>query len=116
MRLLERHPAFLAYILSGLVFTALMYLLLFNVHSQALENCELRNAQVVEMNNRATEVNDIAETLSDYMTARLSGDRSKIAEGVPQVKRTRRTLDMVRAEQVIPNNCSEIFRNPWPFN
>lgn len=103
------------YLISGIIFTCLMYLLLFQITDNARTNCEQRNAQVVEMNSRAVDINTLAETLTDYMVDRLGGDRDLIAEGTPTLRRTIRSLETVIAAQVRLDDCPKDFPDPWPF-
>ncbi len=111
----RRHGPLYGFLVACAIMAVMVYALLFQNYNDAITNCDERNAQIAEVNARAPEINGMADTLTAYMEARLSGDRSKIAEGVPVVKRTIRELEKVEAEPVTITSCQESFSKPWPF-
>jgi hypothetical protein len=112
----HKHPAMVGYVASAVIFTGLMYMLLFDVAQSNREFCDTVTRQAVEVNERGPAINRTAEAFDNWLVARLDGDRSKIAEGVPAVMAARAELATVDAKQVTVPHCANDFPNPWPFN
>jgi hypothetical protein len=104
------------FLVASVIMTTVVYSLAFNGYHDSITNCEQRNAQFAEVNRRAAAINSLRDSMIGYMEARLDGDRQKIAEGVPIVKRTIATLATVNAKPVTITDCGETFQKPFPFN
>ena len=115
MQRFYNRPAMTAYIISAAIFTVLLYLLLFEINNNARTFCEQRNEQLVFADQRARDIDTIAETMSDYMVDRLGGDRTKIAEGTPAIRRVIVRLDEIQTLPIDGVECDATFPRPWPF-
>lgn len=112
---LDRRPVIVGYLIATVIFGALLYVMLFEINADHRANCDRRNTQIEEVNERTSDIDKLARSLQGYMLARLAGDTSVIAEGVPVVESVVKELDQVRPDDVPLIDCKTDFDQPWPF-
>lgn len=89
----QRGRALYGFLVASAIFTVLVYALLFSARQDSITNCEQRNAQFVEVNQRAALINELIE----LMEARNPHLREQSAKPV--------TL----------TDCNRTFSKPWPL-
>lgn len=87
------------YIVASLIFTVLMYALLFQIHEQNVEACEGRNNTRTEITEQGEALKFVIDVLSDSSF-----------HTVHDFKEARKKIDPVPAL-----DCDEAFSHPWPF-
>jgi hypothetical protein len=92
----------LVYLVTFLLFAGLLW------HLQAMNQndaCQARN----ELRGQFLAVQDfdrgLADELKDYLVLRLSGDKSKIAEGVGSLRETVRDVDNLEVFPIVFEDC-----------
>lgn len=114
---IHKHRATYAYIIATLIFSAILYFLLVSTTNNLRENCQTINQERAETQASNISTQSVVDVLNDYMIARLNSDRSKIAESVPVVKNTIKTLEDFEIETEIELVlCKEQFPMPFPLN
>lgn len=98
----RRYGPLYGYLIASAIFTVLLYFLLFQSRADSILNCERRNIQIAEVNNRVEPINLLIHLELD--------ERGE--EHAPSDLRDLR--DLV-AEPVQLDDCSETFEKPWPF-
>lgn len=97
----RRYGPLYGYIVASLIFTVLIYALLFAQRADSVTNCEQRNAQIAEVNKRAKVINDLIKL-----------ERTERDEHSPEALRV---LEGDSAIVVPLTDCDATFDHPWPF-
>jgi hypothetical protein len=103
-------PAMYGYLVSGLIFTTMIYGLLLQMYDDNIAACKSRNLTRIELNERAVAIDRIFTILIDAdVLARTDNPTANRAE-VAGLARLRNDV-----EQVPLVNCDEEFSKPWPL-
>ena len=92
----HRNPALYGYLIASLVFTALLYALLFQIRHDNLEQCQRNNYFRAEVNKRSIPINTLIARENQIYPQRPHGTLAYVA-----------TVPLV--------DCEERFSKPWPF-
>ncbi len=98
--LLDRHPATIGYLASGLIFICLMYGLLFDIRGDNLAACGRANARALEVNTRVPVFEDLISNQKVILH-----HIGREAKPVPQ-----------HVSTVTLTDCEEAFPPPWPWS
>lgn len=98
----RKHGPLYGYIVASIIFTVLLYWLAFSARADSVLNCEQRNAQFDEVNERASAINhlirlELSEVNEEHSPLELH------------------SLLTLRARPVALNDCRATFAKPWPF-
>lgn len=69
--------------------------------------CEARNELRGQLRARGNFTAEVRDELRDYLTLRLQGDRSKIAEGVPALRQAVRELNELEVPTLTFERCAD---------
>lgn len=105
------------YIVASIIFTALLYGITIEDTYNLRTECERSNSQALLDQKSSQGAVLVVNTLEEYMQARLDGNRNKIAEGVPVVKKTITALENFEIDtnaNIV--DCKVEFNMPFPIN
>ncbi len=108
--------ALFGFLVASVIFTILVYALLWQIHNNAVDSCERGNLIRAEFNERAGAFDEILTVL---IQARTGEDSLKRQDGATQANRreTRKLLDARREISVVPlPDCEDVNPKPWPLD
>lgn len=92
-------------LLMTLLFLGVYYTSMFHMREESILNCQDRNEQIREVNQRA-----------EILNLLIKLEQGEVGEEHVTTPNARANLISTHAEKVTLSVCSKVFDKPWPFN
>lgn len=110
----RRYGPLYGYVAASIIFTLIVYGLLFQLRDNQVAGCIRANVLRVEFNQRAEAFGDILEVL-----IKARGGADSIQRQGEQKANRRERDELIRARDAVDTvpivNCDDVYPRPWPF-